>query len=86
MLISAGVIIKLMHRHATEECWPPRVSGALFNKIHDNKQHKSILHRKTYLPQQIEASCLQTEQVPLILQVGELFLSTSRVASRTKCQ
>ena len=37
--------------------------------------------QKTYLPRQIEASCLQTEQVQLILELGEMFLSTSSIAS-----
>jgi len=67
-----------MHKHTAEKWWLSGFNSACasFNKIDDNIHHKSILHRKTNLPQQIEASCLQTEQVQLILQVGELFLPT----------
>lgn len=63
-----------MHKHTAEKRWLSGFNSVLFNRIDDNKQHKSILHRKTNLPQQIEASYLQTEQLQLILQVGELFL------------
>jgi hypothetical protein len=75
-----------MHKHTTEKWWLSGFNSALFNRIDDNIQDKSILHRKTNLPQQIEASCLQTEQLQLILQVGELFLPTNRVMSRKICQ